>query len=130
MSHSHRIFGVAGVVGFLAAITLASACSSSTSRESARSQATTLTCQRYQMCDLIGPGKSYADISSCEIDWQANWEKAWPAADCDGKINQAELETCMAAIRSTNCMGFDFAGTLLKCQKANVCSAGGTPDGG
>jgi hypothetical protein len=79
----------------------------------------------------IGPGKTYSDIGSCEIDWQANWEKQWPAADCDGKINQAELETCLAAVRSTSCTNIlDFFATLGKCNKSTVCSAGGAPDGG
>ena len=128
MSHTHRILGV---VGLLAAITVASACDSSVSRESARSQATTLTCQRFDMCMLIGPGKSYADVGSCEVIWQGNWEQHWPAASCQGKINQTELETCLAAIRSTNCMGFDVVGTIYdKCSAMRVCSSGGTPDGG
>jgi len=128
MSHSHRILGV---VGLLAAVTLASACDSSTSRESARSQATTLTCQRYDMCMMVGAGKTYADIGSCEVIWQGNWEQYWPAADCQGKISQAELETCLAAIRGTNCMGLDIVTTIFdKCNKMKVCSSGGTPDGG
>jgi hypothetical protein len=129
MSHIHRILGAAGL---LAAVTLASACSSGTTRESARSQATTLACQRYDMCGAIGAGKMYSDIGSCEIEWQANWDKQWPAADCDGKINQAELETCLAAIRSTSCTNvLDFLATFYgKCNKSTVCSAGATPDGG
>jgi hypothetical protein len=127
MSHTLRFLAA---VALTAIVTTTPACDSSTSRESARSQATTLTCQRYQMCMLIGPGKSYADIGACEIQWQAYWDGAWPAASCDGKIKQAELETCMAAIRSTNCAGLDIFGTLDKCKKENVCSASGTPDGG
>jgi hypothetical protein len=127
MSHTHRI---------LAAATLAlvtTACDSGTTRQSARAQATSLTCQRYEMCMMIGAGKTYASQEECEIKWQANWEGHWPSAECDGKINQAELETCLAAIRSTSCdNAIDFLTTVFgKCPKEKVCSAGtGPADGG
>jgi hypothetical protein len=123
MSHTHRILAAA----LLAVVTLA--CDSGVTRQSARAQATSLTCQRYDMCMMVGAGKTYADHEACEIAWQANWDGAWPAADCEGKINQAELETCLAAIRSTSCMGgLDFLSTVfVKCGKQTVCSGGGSP---
>ena len=127
MSHTQKILGLTGLLAVLA---MAPACDSSTSRQSARAQATSLTCERYDMCSLIGPGGTYPDHETCEIAWQATWDGRWPAADCDGKINQAQFETCLAAIRSTNCMGFDFVGTFLKCDKSLVCAAAPPADGG
>jgi hypothetical protein len=114
-------------------VLLGAGCSSGTTRESARSQATTQTCQRFDMCMFIGDGagKTYPTIQACEIDWQANWDKAWPAADCDGKIDQQAFETCLAAIRGTDCKSFgDFLVTLGKCGKANVCRATSDAGGG
>jgi hypothetical protein len=127
MSHAHKILGVTGL---LAVLTMTAACDSSTSRQSARAQATSLTCQRYDMCMLIGPGKMYADHEACEIAWQAAWDGQWPAASCDGKINQGQYETCLAAIRGTSCNLGDLLLTLGKCDKANVCQTTSTPDGG
>ena len=124
MSKIRRIFG-------LAVLVVVASCSSSTSRESARSQATTQTCDRFSMCGLIGDGagKTYPTTEACEIAWQANWDGAWPAADCDGKIDQAAFETCLARIRGTTCTFGDFLLTLGKCGKANVCHAS-SADGG
>jgi hypothetical protein len=107
----------------LAALVALAACSSGTSRESARDQATTLTCQQFAACMEIGTGKTYPTQSDCEIQWQGNWDKAWPAADCEGKIDQGAFETCLARIRGTTCNAFDLLATLAVCSKANVCHA-------
>jgi hypothetical protein len=117
-SSFRQIIGAAG----LAALLAAAGCSSSTSRESARDQATAATCDRFNMCAAF-PSTSYPSREACEIDWRANWEKAWPAAECEGKIDQGAFETCMAAIRGTACNIIDFFSTLGKCSAANVCHA-------
>jgi hypothetical protein len=119
------------LAGFLAVTILAVAagCSSGTSRESARDQATTLTCQQYVRCMAIGAGKAFPTQSDCELHWQATWDSQWPAATCEGKINQEAFETCLAAIRGTSCTLGDLLITLGKCGSANVC-ASASPDGG
>ena len=97
------------------------------SRESARDQATTATCVRFNMCAAF-PSASYPTMEACELDWRNRWEMTWPAATCDGKIDQAAFQLCLNAISSTACNAFDLASTLIKCDAMNVCKAG--PDGG
>jgi hypothetical protein len=109
---------------------LAASCSSSVSREQARDQATTATCQRYVMCNAIGAGKAYPTEPDCELQWQAMWDNYWPASTCDDKINQAALDVCLNAIGGTACNVVDFFATLGKCSAMNVCGASSNPDGG
>jgi hypothetical protein len=104
-----------------------------TSRQDAKKQATTRTCDRFDQCMLIGSqaGASYPTREACELAWSSNWDMAWPVAECEDKINQSQLETCYAAISGTACNLGDFLITLGKCGKVNVCIApAGTADGG
>ncbi len=126
MSNAHRIIGGFGLIALVA-----SCGGDAPSRESARDQATTHTCARLDQCGDIGAGKTYADDSACEIQSQANWDKAWPAAQCEGKIDQAQFTVCLEAIDSTGCTNAaDFLLTLGKCAALNVCHATSTADGG
>jgi hypothetical protein len=101
------------------------------SRESARDQATTHTCARLDQCGDIGAGKTYADDSACQIQSQANWDKAWSASQCEGKIDQAQFTICLEAIDSTDCASFgDLVLTLGKCSAMNVCRSTPSADGG
>jgi hypothetical protein len=101
----------------------------STSRDVARDQATTATCDWYAMCGQIGSSgdggaPKYETRSSCETQVRGSIEAQWPPADCDGKISQPDLDLCLSAIRGTDCSNiFDIGFTLAKCSKDNVCSA-------
>jgi hypothetical protein len=99
-------------------------------RVAAREKTTSAICDRYAQCGLIGAeaNAAYPNREACVIDWRADRDEAWPAADCQGKISQPELNVCLAAVAATNCVGFDFVGTLLKCTPATVCSGGSRPD--
>ena len=101
-------------------------------RVAAREKTVKAICDRYAACELIGSAAddAYPDRDSCSIAWRANREEAWPAATCQGKIYEPELNVCLSAIAATACMGFDFLTTLNKCTPTTVCSAGNTPDGG
>ena len=80
-------------------------------------------------CPQRDPG--VPGLASCEIAWRANWDNAWPASDCQGRIDQASLNVCFERINSTQCASFvDFLTTLGICGKANVCSTGVPTDGG
>jgi Family of unknown function (DUF6184) len=105
----------------------------STSRESARDQATSLTCATYDRCQNgfgAPPDHAYTSRDSCEVDWRAKWETGWPPAECDGKIDGTQLDTCLSAIRGTDCTSLlDIATTIyVKCSKMKVCGA--PADGG
>jgi hypothetical protein len=95
------------------------------SRIVARNQAATATCMRYQSCGAIGTqtGASYTDLASCETDWQANFEKQWPASACENKINQSNLSVCISAIGGTSCTSLlDILNTLyVKCGQTPIC---------
>jgi hypothetical protein len=91
----------------------------------ARNQAATATCMRYQACGAIGSASSdaYTDLASCETIWQGNFEKQWPAAACENKINQSNLSVCISAIGGTDCSSIlDILDTLyVKCSQAAIC---------
>ena len=93
-------------------------------RAAARDAATKATCDRYMTCGHIGAtNATYPDYASCQIAWQAMWDSNWPAADCAGKINQANLNVCVARITSTSCTNIiDILNTeFVVCGKATVC---------
>jgi hypothetical protein len=102
-----------------------------TSRETARDQATRVSCDWYLSapCQGINP---YTSRDMCEIDVRAKWENAWPPADCDGKIDTTQLNICLSAISATDCSSpLDILNTLAnKCPKTKVCGATSSADGG
>ena len=96
-------------------------------REVARDRATSASCDWYQSCGKISstdPAATYQTRSSCETQVRAQWDSGWPVADCEGKIKQSEVNTCVTAIQITDCNnGLDILNTLAnKCSKAMVCS--------
>jgi Family of unknown function (DUF6184) len=102
-----------------------------TSRETARDQATSVSCDWYNGCKMFGTaGAMYTSADSCQIDVRAKWESAWPVADCEGKIDSSALNLCLNAIAGTICgNALDILNTLAnKCSKAKVCGA--SADGG
>lgn len=119
------LFGLAAA----APLTLATCGGVTDTRIAARDRATEAACARYQACDHVGAGKMYASVDDCTVAWQNNWNNAWPADRCMGKINQAELDVCVSAINATDCANFlDFLATLGKCNADQIC--GGGADGG
>ncbi|HVZ75112.1 MAG TPA: DUF6184 family natural product biosynthesis lipoprotein [Polyangia bacterium] len=115
----------------LLALVAASCGSVSTSRETARDQATTATCDRLMQCGNIGDGKAFSSYDNCKIMEQSFWEGHWDAATCDNKIDGANLTVCLSAISATDCgNGLDLFATLAKCDEAKVCDAASSPDGG
>jgi hypothetical protein len=125
--------GIVGTLFALAILAGVHACGGVTDdRVAAREKAVNAICDRYAFCKLIGTdlGDAYPTRDSCLIAWRANREEAWPAASCQGKIYEPELNVCLGAITGTACEGFDFVATLGKCAAATVCSAGNRPDGG
>jgi hypothetical protein len=119
------------ILGALGLAVVAGCGSSAPTRQEARDQATTLTCDRFDECMLIGsaPNAAFPTAEACQLEWRSNWEMAWPAVDCEGKIDSAQFGLCQNAIRATACNVFDFLVTLGKCGKMNVCRTS-TPDGG
>jgi hypothetical protein len=99
-----------------------------TSRESARDQATTVSCDWYQMCGAIGPGKTHETRASCEVSVKGYWEGQWTPPTCDGKINVNELDICLSAIHSTDCTALlEILNTLgNKCAAVRVCAPSST----
>jgi hypothetical protein len=101
----------------------------STSRQAAKDQATTRTCDRFDQCHLIGSAAdaTYPTREQCELTWQAEWDKRWPVSACEDKINQQAVETCYAAISGAVCNLAGFLIALGQCDQSLVC---GAPDGG
>jgi hypothetical protein len=108
----------------LAALGLAACGGVTNSRVIARDQATTVSCDWYQMCNQIGAGLKYENRESCDTQVRAQWDSAWPTPACDSKINQSQLTTCINAIKATECTNvIDIINTLAnKCPQASICS--------
>lgn len=107
------------------ALTLFASCGGVTSSQVvARDRATVASCDWYQTCDGIGAGKMYETRDSCETQVRAHWDQTWPLAQCDGKINQAQLSICLDAIHATQCGNLlDILATLgVKCPESSICS--------
>ena len=96
---------------------------------SARNQATSASCNYYQMCNQIGPGLSGgATLADCKATVYGQWTMGWPTTNCQGHIDQAKLTICVDAINSTtDCGGLGALLALSKCSSASVCSAGLVP---
>ena len=85
---------------------------------------TNATCDRYNSCGDIGPGKTYTSSDDCQTQVRAFWNDQWDVADCDGHINGDQLTICTDAVSSTDCNAFDAAVTVYdKCAKSDVCSS-------
>jgi hypothetical protein len=119
-----RLSTTIGVTALALALLLDGCGGVTSSQVVARDKATKAGCDWYAMCDQIGAApRTYTTRASCDAQVNAYWDQAWPTAECEGKINQMELQTCLNAIAATQCAnGIDFLVTLgIKCPKANVC---------
>jgi hypothetical protein len=98
----------------------------------ARNQATTASCNYFQMCGDIGAGKTYSTADDCTSQVNGNWTSAWPTTTCQGHIDQHQLTICLDAINSTtDCNGLAVLLTLTKCGSGTVCDLNQPPsDGG
>jgi len=98
-------------------------------RVAARDQATAASCNYYNRCNLIGPGKDtmggFTSYSSCQTSVSAYWEGKWPVSQCQGHVDEAQVSICISAINATQCMNnIDVLATLLlKCPVETVCDA-------
>jgi hypothetical protein len=128
----HRVgLGAAVMLAALWAGATLPGCGSGSSQADARDRATAASCDWLAMCDQIGAGKKYETRDMCDVQVRASWDSAWPVATCEGKIDENQLEICLAAIKITDCKNVvDVYNTLAnKCPAAKICS-GGNPDGG
>ena len=58
----------------------------------ARNQATTASCNYYQMCNQIGPMLAGgATLADCKATVYGQWTNGWPTDDLPGHIDQAKL---------------------------------------
>lgn len=82
------------------------------------------TCDRYEFCQQVGEGKTYANREACENEQRLAWDGRWPADECNGRINGDKLQVCLSAIEGTSCDNFfDQLNTVYgKCPKNEVCS--------
>ncbi|HVT07568.1 MAG TPA: DUF6184 family natural product biosynthesis lipoprotein [Polyangia bacterium] len=118
-----------GTIGLLAG----HGCGSVTNdRDDAISRATNATCARYQTCGLIGDGAnaSYATVGVCQDEWRAKFSNQWTVPQCQGHIDHAMLDVCLAAINGTSCTSvLDVLTTFyVKCGIAPICDV--PPDAG
>jgi hypothetical protein len=112
-------------MAFLAAFSLAACGDSSTSQIDARDAATRHMCDRAQACGLVGPGLTYESRDDCEVKQRDYWQGQWPPSECDGHIDETQLNACLTNIDAIQCsdIGAGVLSVLLTCGKGRVCSA-------
>ena len=134
MTRTGKATMVAATSVLAAALTGAINCGGVTTSDvdSARNQATTASCNYFQMCNEIGPPPdSYSTYQDCMTQVLGSWTSGWPTATCQGHIDQRALTVCLDAIgATTDCNGVAVLLTLTKCGSGTVCSANVTSDGG
>lgn len=83
------------------------------------------TCDAMARCGKVGPGKQFATLEACRLDYDAVWSKKWDAKACNARVNQPGLDRCLASIDATDCDSvLDFLNTALnKCAERRVCGA-------
>ena len=114
------------VAGLLAGLFLLPTCGDGeTTQMTARDAATKHSCDRAHACDLIGPGLTYENREDCEIKQRDKWQTQWPPSECDGHIDNTQLDACLTNIDAIQCsdMGPGLLSVLLSCGKARICSA-------
>jgi len=93
-------------------------------QSSARDQAATQLCNRAAACLDIGPtGATYTSVDDCLTKEKSAIQALWPEAECT-KIDGAQLDMCLAAIKATPCdaNAIALADLLVnKCPKAKIC---------
>jgi hypothetical protein len=114
------------VAGLLAGLWLLTTCGDGeTTQMAARDAATKHGCDRAQACDLFGPGLTYENREDCDIKQRDHWQTQWPPSECDGHIDDTQLDACLTNIDAIQCsdIGAGVLSVLLTCGKGRVCSA-------
>ena len=93
-------------------------------RQAAVSEATNTNCDTYARCEQIGPGKDYPTQQDCLTSRSSFWNDRWPSASCDGKINNAQVQTCLDGLQTISCNSLidELKVINTQCAQADICS--------
>ncbi len=107
----------------LLTLTLLAGCGGNLTQQDAREQAVEASCDRSERCGEIGANQEFTDRDECEVEASAFWNTLWPKADCEDTVTDEALDTCVRAIRDTQCNNpLDLANTLAnRCSSDLVC---------
>jgi hypothetical protein len=98
-------------------------CDDSTDQAEARGRIATAACNGWQECNQIGPGLRYHNRDDCMVRETNSAQNLIPPAQCEGRINQQELNDCLAAIGLIDCGdGLALLAAIAQCSAANVCT--------
>ena len=104
---------------------LAAACEDDSSQANARDRAVSAACKRYDQCGAIRPkGGEYVSMENCRVEQSGAWERQWPPAECDGRVDAQQLELCINSIEAAECgEALDILNIIFnKCAKSKVCA--------
>lgn len=79
-------------------------------------------CERESRCNNVGPDKDYASVGACEEKVRADWAGDLNKYECPGGTNKAELDECIAGVRSEDCGNpFDTLARIAQCDSSDIC---------
>lgn len=79
-------------------------------------------CEREARCENIGADKSYTSVGACEEKIRADWAGDLNKYECPGGTVKAELDECLADVRSEDCGNpFDTLSRIAQCNASDIC---------
>lgn len=94
-------------------------------RTQARDEMSNRSCDYYERCGNVGPGKDFADRDACMIDQRGFWDDLWTVGKCEDRMNEEGLRNCYDRVDIAQCGGIqgglDLVNILLSCSSDNVC---------
>jgi hypothetical protein len=79
-------------------------------------------CERETRCNNVGADKDYASAGACEEKIRADWAGDLNKYQCPGGTNKAELDECLAGVRSEDCGNpFDTLASIAQCDSSDIC---------
>lgn len=85
-------------------------------------------CDRERRCNNVGTDRKYASDSDCLLKIRGEWRQDLSALECQGGINQKQLNECLTRIRNEDCGSpFDTLSRVSECTQSQVCETASGP---
>lgn len=87
-----------------------------------RNMAADEVCNELDSCGNIGSGEQYDTYDDCIVEEESRFNSAWPANECEDRINADKFDNCMTRAKLAACGSWlDYLAALDHCSADNVC---------
>lgn len=85
-------------------------------------------CDRERRCNNVGADRKYASDADCLIKIRDEWRQDLGARECQGGVNQHQLDECLTKIRDEDCGNpFDTLSRVSECTQSQICETASGP---